>query len=111
MRVRTMVDASTTAAAAAALTAERAVVRASGRRVPDADRRLRRRLEDEQLALTAIVVSVDGARVARAEGTGRVGGRRHASASDAADACWRAARAEILAEVQRTQAAVEGLQP
>ncbi|MBI2189677.1 MAG: hydroxymethylbilane synthase [Acidobacteria bacterium] len=95
--------------AAAALTAERTVVTHLGGgcqmplgayAAPSGD----------ELRLTAIVVSLDGTRAARAEATGPVSdpegvGRRAAERLIANGA------ADILAEVERVRAAVEGLQP
>jgi len=93
----------------AALTAERAVVRrlGGGCQMPIG---AYASLDAAGMSLSAIVVSPDGAQAATAHVTG---------SADAPEACGEAAAAqllergagEILADVQRQQAAVEGLQP
>ena len=67
-------------------------------------------VQDETVVVSAVVISPDGARVARAEATGW--------ATDAAavgiavaEQLLRDGADDILADVQRTQATVEGLQP
>jgi hydroxymethylbilane synthase len=67
-------------------------------------------LEDGDLALTAMVISVDGARAARAEARGPIAAARAIGIEAAALLIERGA-GEILADVQRAQGAVEGLQP
>ena len=93
----------------AVLTAERAVVRrlGGGCQMPIG---AYASLDAAGMSLSAIVVSPDGAQAATAHVTGP---------ADAPEACGEAAAAqllergagEILADVQRQQAAVEGLQP
>jgi hydroxymethylbilane synthase len=105
---RTM-DAISDAGAAAALTAERAVVTrlGGGCQMPIGAYAAR---AGDDLTLTAIVVSLDGRRVARAHATGpattaeRIG-------IHAAEGLFADGAADILAEVERARAAVEGLQP
>jgi hydroxymethylbilane synthase len=67
-------------------------------------------VEDDAVTLTGIVISVDGARVARATAKGRA---EHAEAIglDVAEQLLERGAGEILADVQRAQAAVEGIQP
>jgi len=107
--VRRLVGPIGDATAAAALAAERAVVArlGGGCQMPIGAYAA---LADDELAMTAIVVSLDGARAARAKVTGptsdaeRVGTR-------AAERLLADGAADILAEVEQTRAAVEGLQP
>lgn len=95
--------------AAAALTAERAVVTrlGGGCQMPIGAYAA---LSGGELSLTSIVVSLDGARAIRAEASGpaadaeRVGLR-------AAERLLAEGAADILAEVERARAAVDGLQP
>jgi hydroxymethylbilane synthase len=95
--------------ALAALTAERAVVThlGGGCQMPIGAHAI---LEDGDLAMTAIVVSADGARAARAEARGRTA-NAHAVGIEVAEQLLARGAGEILAEVQRTQGTVEGLQP
>jgi hydroxymethylbilane synthase len=97
------------APAAAALDAERAVVTylGGGCQMPIGAYAA---LEAGDLALTAIVVSADGARAARAEARGPIAAAR-AIGIEAATLLMERGAGEILAEVQRAQGAVEGLQP
>jgi len=96
-------------AASAALTAERAVVTrlGGGCQMPIGAHAT---AAGDRLSLTAIVVSLDGARAVRAEAAGpmadawRVGAR-------AAERLLTGGAADILSEVERARAAVEGLQP
>ena len=96
-------------AARAALDAERAVVRRLGGgcqmpigayATPSA----------EGLTLTAIVISLDGSRTARAEAHGPLADAALVGARAADDLLARGA-AEILVEVERARALVQGLQP
>ena len=96
-------------AAAAALDAERAVVvrLGGGCQMPlgaYAD------VDGTAMSLVAVVVSLDGARVARAEARGDVADRSRLAIA-AADELLAGGADDILAEVQRAQAAVQGLQP
>jgi hydroxymethylbilane synthase len=94
---------------AAALTAERAVVTrlGGGCQMPIGAYAA---VNDDELTLTAVVVSVDGARAARAEARGAAADA-HAVGIRAAEELLARGAGEILADVQRAQAAVEGLQP
>jgi hydroxymethylbilane synthase len=96
-------------AAALALTAERAVVTrlGGGCQMPIGAYAA---LEDRQIVMTAIVVSVDGAHAARAEARGPADDA-HAVGIAAAEQLLARGAGEILADVQRAHAAVEGLQP
>ncbi|MNC89527.1 Porphobilinogen deaminase [compost metagenome] len=60
--------------------------------------------------ITGIVVSPDGARAARATADGEAG-RADAVGVQLAERLLDEGAGDILAEVQRTQAAVEGIQP
>ena len=96
-------------AAAAALRAERAVVArlGGGCQMPigaHAD------VSSGALRLTAVVVSPDGVRAARAAASGSVE-QAEAIGGDVAERLLRDGAGEILADIQRTQAAVEGIQP
>jgi hydroxymethylbilane synthase len=97
------------AAAAAALTAERAVVTrlGGGCQMPIGAYAA---LEDRHIVMTAIVLSVDGAQAARAEARG-LAAEAHAVGLAAAEQLLARGAAEILADVQRAHGAVEGLQP
>jgi hydroxymethylbilane synthase len=97
------------AAAAAALTAERAVVTrlGGGCQMPIGAFAVE---AAGTLALTAIVISVDGSRTARAEAHGPLADAALIGARAADDLLARGA-ADILAQVEQTRAAVEGLQP
>jgi hydroxymethylbilane synthase len=95
--------------AAAALTAERAVVMrlGGGCQMPIGAYAAE---EAGALALTAIVISVDGSRTARAEVRGPLAGAAGIGARAAGDLLARGA-GEILAAVEQARATVEGLQP
>ena len=95
--------------ASAALTAERAVVTrlGGGCQMPIGAYAA---LRDGELAMTAIVVSVDGAQAARADVRGSTADA-HAVGVRAADELLARGAGEILAAVQRDHGAVEGLQP
>jgi len=95
--------------AAVALRAERAVVMrlGGGCQMPIgafAD------VVDDTITLTGIVISVDGARAARATATGS-GANAEAIGVNVAEQLLERGADEILADVQRAQAAVEGIQP
>ena len=95
--------------AAVALRAERAVVMrlGGGCQMPIgafAD------VADDTVTLTGIVISVDGARAARATATGSAANAEAIGVNVAEQLLERGAD-EILADVQRAQAAVEGIQP
>jgi hydroxymethylbilane synthase len=96
-------------AAAAALDAERAVVTrlGGGCQMPIG---AYASLYGAQLAITAVVMSIDGSRAARAEAFGLTANAA-AIGTDAAEQLLARGAAEILADVQRAQGAVEGLQP
>jgi hydroxymethylbilane synthase len=96
-------------AAAAALRAERAVVTrlGGGCQMPIgayAD------VSSGALRLTAVVVSPDGVTAARAAASGSIE-QAEAIGGDVAERLLRDGAGEILADIQRTQAAVEGIQP
>jgi hydroxymethylbilane synthase len=95
--------------ASAALTAERAVVTrlGGGCQMPIGAYAA---LQDGELVLTTIVVSVDGAQAARADARGAAADA-HAVGIRAADELLARGAGEILAAVQREYGAVEGLQP
>jgi hydroxymethylbilane synthase len=67
-------------------------------------------VDGSSLTLTAIVLSLDGARANRADARGSTSDAARAGAAVAEDLLSRGAAA-ILAEVQREHAAVEGIQP
>jgi hydroxymethylbilane synthase len=67
-------------------------------------------VDGSSLTLTAIVLSLDGARAIRADARGSTSDAARAGAAVAEDLLSRGAAA-ILAEVQREHAAVEGIQP
>jgi hydroxymethylbilane synthase len=95
--------------AAIALRAERAVVTrlGGGCQLPIgayAD------VTDDGVALTAIVISLDGARAARSVASGSTANAEAIGVTVAEQLIARGAD-EILADVQRAQAAVEGIQP
>ncbi len=108
-RVREIVARIDDPAAAAALAAERAVVRrlGGGCQMPIG---AYAEAPNGTLTLTGVVISLDGARAVRAEERGT------ASAADTlghsvAERLLEHGAGEILAEVERAQGAVEGLQP
>ena len=94
---------------AAALTAERAVVTrlGGGCQMPIGAYAI---ASEHGLALTAIVVSVDGTRTARTETRGLLAEAELVGAR-AAEQLLACGAADILADVDRARAAVEGLQP
>jgi hydroxymethylbilane synthase len=108
-RVRAIVARIDDPAAAAALVAERAVVRrlGGGCQMPigayAADR-------DGRLDLTGVVVSLDGARAVRADATGDAADADDLGAT-VAEQLLKQGAAEILADVESAQGAVEGIQP
>ena len=65
---------------------------------------------DAGLTLTTVVLSLDGIRVARADATGAMT-EAEAIGARAAERLLEQGAGEILAEVERTRAVVEGLQP
>jgi hydroxymethylbilane synthase len=96
-------------AAAITLRAERAVVTrlGGGCQMPIGAHAA---ISGASLTLTAVVVSPDGTRAARASASGPAD-RAEAIGIDVAARLLVEGAGEILAEVQRTQAAVEGIQP
>jgi hydroxymethylbilane synthase len=109
IRVREIVRTITDPMAAAALSAERAVVvrLGGGCQMPIGAYGA---IFDGILALTTIVVSVDGSRAARAEASGPVGEADRIGA-EAADLLMARGAGDILAEVEQARVTVEGLQP
>jgi hydroxymethylbilane synthase len=97
------------AAAAAALTAERAVVArlGGGCQMPIG---AYAQTSPDLLRLTAIVISIDGSRTARANAAGPPGEAARLGARAADDLLAHGAR-DILAEAEQARATVEGLQP
>jgi hydroxymethylbilane synthase len=67
-------------------------------------------VDDDRVSIVAIVVSPDGAKVARAETSGRAA-EAEAVGAAAAEQLLANGAGEILDEVRRTHAAVDGLQP
>jgi hydroxymethylbilane synthase len=108
-RVRAIVRTIDDETAAAALTAERAVVvrLGGGCQMPIGAYAT---IQDGRLTLTAVVVSVDGTRAAHADATGSVTAAARVGEEAAALLLERGA-GEILRDVERARAAVEGLQP
>jgi hydroxymethylbilane synthase len=108
-RVRDIVARIDDRTAAAALVAERAVVRrlGGGCQMPIGAYAAFR---NGSFDLTGVVISLDGARAVRADGTGAA-----AEAEDlgitVAERLLEQGAGEILAEVERAQGAVEGIQP
>ena len=96
-------------AASVALRAERAVVvrLGGGCQMPIG---AHARVADDAMELSGIVVSVDGARAARADAKG-LRSDPEALGDALAEQLLAQGAADILMEVQRTQAAVEGIQP
>ncbi len=107
--VRRALEPISDAGAAAALTAERAVVTrlGGGCQMPIGAYAA---LAGDELLLTAIVVSLDGSRAARARATGPMT-EAAAVGLRAAERLFADGAADILAEVEQARAAVEGLQP
>jgi hydroxymethylbilane synthase len=95
--------------AAVALTAERAVVRrlGGGCQMPIGAYAA---VRDSMLDLTAVVISLDGTRVVRTEASGADREALELGA-EVAERLLEQGASEILSDVQRAQAAVEGLQP
>jgi hydroxymethylbilane synthase len=108
-RVRDLVQTIDDAASAAALAAERAVVvrLGGGCQMPIG---AYASLHDGQLALTAVVISVDGARAAQADASGPVAAAERIGGA-AAELLLARGAGDILADVDRARATVEGLQP
>jgi hydroxymethylbilane synthase len=96
-------------ASAVALRAERAVVTrlGGGCQMPIG---AHAEISGGSVTLTSVVVSPDGARAARASATGAVD-QAEAVGIDVANRLLADGAGDILADVQRTQAAVEGIQP
>lgn len=107
--VRTLLARIDDSAAATALRAERAVVTrlGGGCQMPIG---AYAEVANTSLSITGIVVSPDGARAARATMSGATAASE-ALGVQLAERLLAEGAGEILAEVQRTQAAVEGLQP
>lgn len=95
--------------ARAALEAERAVVTTlgGGCQMPIG---VHGEIDNGEMSLVAVVLSLDGARAIRAESRGSMT-QPHKIGRAAADDLLSQGADEILAEVQRAHAAVEGLQP
>jgi hydroxymethylbilane synthase len=108
-RVQTLLAKVNDAGAAAALAAERAVVRrlGGGCQMPIGAYAAQ---GPEGLALTAIVVSLDGARAVRADGTGSADDP-DALGTTVAERLLNDGAGEILDEVNRAHGAVQGIQP
>jgi hydroxymethylbilane synthase len=108
-RVAAAVAAIDDAPASAALEAERAVVTrlGGGCQMPIG---AHAEVNDGALTLTAVVLSLDGSRAIRGESRGSMTEARKIGNAAAEDLLSQGA-AEILAQVQRTHAAVEGIQP
>jgi hydroxymethylbilane synthase len=98
------------AGASIALEAERAVVRRLGGGCQMPIGAFADIVGGDGIFVTAIVVSTDGARAAHADITGRAD-EAEAAGEAAAEQLLARGAATILAEVERQQAAVEGLQP
>lgn len=108
-QVRELVGAVDDRVAAAALAAERAVVArlGGGCQMPIGAYAA---ASGGRLSLTAIVVSLDGERAARADASGSLAEAESVGAR-VAERLLAEGAAEILADVDRARAAVEGLQP
>jgi hydroxymethylbilane synthase len=108
-RIRRTVQSISDAGASAALTAERAVVMrlGGGCQMPIGAYAAS---AGEELILTTIVVSLDGTRAARAQTTGPATDAERVG-MHAAERLFAEGAADILAEVEQSRAAVEGLQP
>src|SRR5215510_7919532 len=107
--LRAVVAAINDTASAAALDAERAVVErlGGGCQMPIG---AYARLTDETVHVAAIVTSIDGERVVRAEATGAALDAR-AAGVEAANRLLEGGAGAILAEARQAGSAVEGLQP
>ena len=108
-RVRERVTRITDPAAAAALSAERALVTRLGGGCQMPIGAFAAEVGTE-LRMIAIVVSVDGSRAARAETRGPIGDAERIGVAAAEQLLARGA-ADILADVEQAQGAVEGIQP
>jgi hydroxymethylbilane synthase len=108
-RIRDIVAAIDDGTAAAALAAERAVVvrLGGGCQMPIG---AYASIDGGRLSLTTVVVSVDGARAAHADASGPAGDAERIGI-EAAELLLQRGAGDILADVDRTRAAVEGLQP
>jgi len=108
-RVRGHVERIDDRAAGAQLVAERAVVRrlGGGCQMPIG---AYAEPQEDSLTLTAVVISLDGARAVRAEATGAAA-QADALGATVAERLLAEGAGEILDDVQRAQAAVEGIQP
>jgi hydroxymethylbilane synthase len=108
-RVRALVARIDDRHAAAALVAERAVVRrlGGGCQMPIGAYAA---LSDGALVLTAVVIALDGARAVRSEATGPQDAAERLGAT-VAERLMEQGAAEILADVERAHGAVEGIQP
>jgi len=108
-RVRKYVGAIDDRTAGAALRAERAVVRrlGGGCQMPIGAYAA---VTADGLELTAVVISLDGARAVRADASGTAAGAEDLGAL-VAERLLEQGATEILEDVQRAQAAVEGIQP
>ena len=109
LRVRRIVERINDAPAGAAFEAERAVVRrlGGGCQMPLGAYAVS---AGNDLILTAIVISLDGVRAVRAEMRGSAA-RADALGGDVADRLLAQGASEILADVQRAQATMEGPRP
>jgi len=107
--MRELVSAINDTSAAAALDAERAVVErlGGGCQMPIG---AYAQITEETVRVTAVVISIDGERVVRAEATGRTLDAR-AAGIEAADRLLEGGADAILAEARHAASAVEGLQP
>jgi len=108
-RVADAVAAIDDSSARAALEAERAVVTrlGGGCQMPIG---VNGEIVNGEMSLVAVVLSLDGARAIRAESRGSMT-EPHMVGGAAADELLSLGAAEILAEVERAHAAVEGIQP
>ena len=108
-RMRELLSAIDDAPAAAALNAERAVVErlGGGCQMPIG---AYARITDTNVQVTAVVISLDGTRVVRAEATGTTRDPAEAGV-DAATRLLAEGADAILAEARRAASVVEGLQP
>lgn len=108
-RVRERVAYITDASAAAALSAERALVIRLGGGCQMPIGGFASEVGNE-LRMIAIVVSVDGSRAARAETRGPIADAERVG-TEAAEVLLARGAGDILADIQQTQGAVEGIQP
>jgi hydroxymethylbilane synthase len=96
--------------AAAALTAERAVVEALGGGCQTPIGALATSIDTDSLELVAVVAALDGSRVVRAHTSGSRSRAAHLGAEAAAQ-LMEGGAGDLLAEARRTPTAVEGIQP